>query len=905
VAEPRESGERVVTLDEVYAFYREYLGRDPDFATEALPRVGNSYLGTMAQVRCSQEAANYRANHGAEPDGWCFNRNAVTGAVIPLAPVPPPSQKIPPPPAQIPGGDIPVVGGVITALWPPIQSILQKVNAISTAVGDDIGRNLKPILEEVVAAGGRITQTLAENLSQLLPAALNLAAEAAERAGDVAQAFAEQAATVGDLMDGVAEKFGVHRDDIWKFATDALGAGFGGGIAAWLFDVETQHSDNLNPILDTIQRAETIPDWVKSAVGLRAGVTSPLAMIVGVSLLTSVAGAFAQALLNPELLLTQQWRNSQAPNAILGVSEAAVAVAKEVRDYPSMEGLAARNGFNADQFRLLADLAFQWPAPQETIAARQRGYIDPSVEDRLLNRLGYNAEARDVLKAMAIQLAPITDEIRFLVRDVYSPAIVENFRLMDNYPEGFDAIAARLGMPPETARKYWAAHWEYPSMSQAFEMMWRTSFSESDLDTLMQANDVLPRFREYFKQIAFNPLTRVDVRRIHDLRNKDHAWLLQQYRNIGYAPDNAEELAVFTELLNDDERKEKHKVLTGPLVSRIISATVSGTLNDEQAGAFFQRLKYDDEQIEIFLTEARLIRSETRAVRLWELLGDLYVKGRRTRLEVTTQLRERGATDGEIEERLREWDLEKELRAPTEREETERDLTRADIESGYRARKLTRDIARDMLLKLRYDPQETEFILIMADYKEAQAEEKDKVEVVHKKFVKGTMDRVLAGQTLDASGLRATQRDALLARWELEISAKTADLSVGQVGETYKLGHWDDEFTRSYLARIGYDEVEVSALLRSWGSKIEEAKRRTEQARLRDEETKKREAERIVAAAKRKEKDLAKTDLLAAGTAGTVDWTDVKIALVGIGYSPAEADILIRTKQQQGVKRNA
>jgi hypothetical protein len=899
-----EPGARVVTLDDVYAMYREFLGRDPDYATEALPRVGNDYLATLAQIRCSQEAANYRANHGAEPDSWCFNRDPVTGRIIPGVPPPPPQPPVTPPPPKPPGSDLPIIGGIIDALWPPIQEILAKINAIAVNLGNNIGETLRPILEEIVATGGRITQTLADNITQLIPAALNLAAEAANRASDVAAGFIENAATVGDVARGFIDEISKDKPGIVDFIFEAATKGFGPAVAAAIEKLELDHMGNTEPLLDLLHRQGVLPPTVADALSLVPGRTTPLHLIVGAALLFAAGPAFLMAILGPELAITTQANNERAPNLMISANDAAQVVARSLRDYGPMEHIAKRNGYNADQFRVLADLAFQWPAPEVIAAAQLRGVLDPGGADVMLNRRGLNAESRAVIRAMALQLPGVQDTIRMAVREVFDPQARQALTLDADYPPVLTDHARRIGLSEDWARNFWAAHWELPGPNQVFEMLHRRLITLGEVDAYLKAADYAPVWRQRLREIAYSVFTRVDIRRIHDLRGKDHGWLVDQHKRLGYNDADAEELSAFVELLNDDERALRRKELTGPLVGRIITNVVNGTLNDTQATEFFSKLGYRPDAIDTFLTEASLIRNEQRTEKIGELLGDLFVKGRRTRVEAATQLRERGFTDAEIETRLRQWDLEKELRAPTEKEEQQRDLTRSDIEAMYRARQLPRSDAERMLIQLRYDATETKAILDLDDFKEKQSEDRDRIEVVHRKFVKGTLDKPHAEQELGKIGLRATQIEASLARWELEISSKTAELSVGQIGEVYKLRHWDDEKTRAYLARIGYDEDEISALLRTWGSKIEERRKREEDAARRAEEARKREAQRIIDAAKRKEKDLGKTDLLNAGAAGTLTWAEVRLALVAIGYSLAEADILIRTKQQQGV-RNA
>jgi len=904
VVYPTDPSERVATLDDIYVLFDSYLGRQPNYSTEALPRVGHTYLSQMAQIRCSQEAANWRANHGAEPDTWCFTRDPVTGAPIPGVP-PPPIVSVPVVVAPPPATGIPGLDALIAKIWGPIQDILARVNAVKTSLGDNIGTTLKPLLDSVGEVSGRITQTLADNITALIPRALELAAEAADNAANVAKGFIENAASVGDVAGGFIDAVKGEKGGLEEWISGVGSWIFENGINAALHALEGEGSQTMTMFADRLLSVPGLPDIYKPMLTQAKTQSAPFPLIpVLFALGAGLIGMVSAVAISATRDVTQDV-NQAYPNALLPDGAYATAVARELRGYPYLSDLARKNGLTDDQFRLLADLQFQFPPAQMVTGAALRGAIDSSTEDELLNRLGFDARSRFVVKEMALQLPQVQDTIRMAVREVFSREQRDKLTLDAEYPALLTEKAHAIGLSEESARDFWAAHWELPSPNQVFEMLHRGYVTLPEVADYLKAADYAPVWRDRLRDIAYNVFTRVDIRRIHDLRGKDRAWLLLQHKRLGYNDADAAELSDFVELLNDDERSARRKELTGPLVSRIITNVVNGTLNDEQASEFFDKLGYRQDAVDSFLVEARLIRNEQRTEKVGNLIGALYVKDLRTRIEATDQLRERGFQQGEIDERFRAWDLEKELRAPTEREEKERDLTRSDIEAMYRARQLTKDIAQQMLLSLRYSQTEVAAILDLADFREKVTEDKDRVEVVHRKFVKGAITKTSAEQALGQIGLRATQIEASIARWELEVSAKTADLSVGQVGEVYQLGQWDDAKTRTYLARIGYDEDEIGALLRLWGSKAEAQKRRDEIAAAKAEEAKRKEAERVLAAARRADKALAVGQLLAAGAAGVLDWPTVRAEIVAKGYSVTEADTLIRTKQAQGVKRNA
>lgn len=893
-------GDRLTTREDVVIWYNRYLKRAPENEGAIVGRIGLPRSLVELEIYNSREARMVReaeAQRRAEEERR-------RGEAQPPPYTPPVVPKAQPKPVEIPLiGD--AANAIVNRILEGLAPVLERVNEIKDALGTRLGEAIGPIVREVAATASRISEGLAESLANALPAMLQFAAEAATRAAEVGEAFAAQAASLGDVGDAVGDAVAARAGGIADFIRDNVAGTFGEMVKNAITTLELDHVGNTDALIDELHKSGILPPTLQDALALVPGRTTPLHLVVGTALLVAGALAFVGPMLQPQVTQATQAAFEKNPSNIVGPGEAASAAARALQTFGDMEQLARRSGFDRDQFSLLHSLAQTYAPADAVVVAGLRGILNDEQVERLLTRHGLDGENRELIKALGLQLPGVQDTIRMAVREVFAPEQRRALTLDADYPPDLTEHARRIGLGEEWARNFWAAHWELPSVNQVFAMLHRGLVTRDEVAAHLKAADYAPVWRDRLIALSHDVFTRVDIRRIHDLRKKDHAWLVEQHKRLGYNDADSEELSAFVELLNDDERGERRKVLTGPLVSRVITGVVNGTMDDEQASAMFASLGYDDDAIGSFLEEAALIRGDTRASRIGELLGDLYIKGRRTRVEVAEQLRERGFTEGEIEQRLASYDLEKELRAPTERELAERDLTRTDVEAGYRARKLTAEQATRLLLGLRYDEVEVAFILEMADYKEAQTVQRDQIEVVRRKFVKGSIDKTAATQQLDAVVDRSTERDALLAKWEAERDSKTADLSVAQVGEAYKLGHRDDKWATDYLHRLGFDDDETSVLLLSWGSKIEAARLREVERERKEAEAKAREAERVLAAARRADKSLALGQLLAAGAAEVLTWDVVRSEIIAKGYDAREADTLIRTKQAQGVKKNA
>ena len=176
----------------------------------------------------------------------------------------------------------------------------------------------------------------------------------------------------------------------------------------------------------------------------------------------------------------------------------------------------------------------------------------------------YNAQAQ-------AQIPPVTDIIRFQLREVYlaerRPALVG-----DEERPVFDALMEQWGFDKFHADSYWGAHWQLLSIGQLNESLFRGVIDLDEWRRQVRFNDVVPEGIPWLEEIIFNTYTRVDTRRMDCLGILSEQELLQSYRDGGYfaptAPDangnqravsvqtpdfsihKAQGLVVFTKLFN-------------------------------------------------------------------------------------------------------------------------------------------------------------------------------------------------------------------------------------------------------------------------------------------------------------------------------------------------------------------
>jgi hypothetical protein len=193
--------------------------------------------------------------------------------------------------------------------------------------------------------------------------------------------------------------------------------------------------------------------------------------------------------------------------------------------------------------------AAHWQLPSYEQGAEMlfRNEITPAQFTRLLKALDYAPTWRTPLENIARRIPPISDMIRFAVREVYNPALRKSLGLDDGYPAAFTPEAALHGMDAERAKQYWAAHWKLPSAVQGYHMLWRDEITPAQLDELLQALDYAPKWRPRLANIAHLVPSRVDLRRMLKAGVLDRAQVKKGYQRLGYTLADAETLTVFAE----------------------------------------------------------------------------------------------------------------------------------------------------------------------------------------------------------------------------------------------------------------------------------------------------------------------------------------------------------------------
>lgn len=196
--------------------------------------------------------------------------------------------------------------------------------------------------------------------------------------------------------------------------------------------------------------------------------------------------------------------------------------------------------------RKYLDAVLTKPASTDLIAYHLRQENELRDLNNDLRRIGIHPDYFDIYKTLAMRIPPVADIITMAVREAFSPETARRFGQYEDFPKDFGRYAAQQGLSEDWAKRYWAAHWGLPSVTQGFNMLHRGIIELDDLTLLLKAQDVMPFWREKLVRMAYKPITRVDVRRMYREGVLDETDVFEAYLAIGYSDVNAQRMTEFT-----------------------------------------------------------------------------------------------------------------------------------------------------------------------------------------------------------------------------------------------------------------------------------------------------------------------------------------------------------------------
>jgi hypothetical protein len=229
-----------------------------------------------------------------------------------------------------------------------------------------------------------------------------------------------------------------------------------------------------------------------------------------------------------------------------------------------------------------------------------------------VRRYGLSEERANLLLKAYVFYPAVQDWLRFSVREVFREDVVSEWGYDDQFPEAILEHTRKAGLRDEIVKWFWRAHWELPSPNMGYEMLHRGQITQEQLKGLLKIADYAPGWIEKMIAISYQPITRIDLRRMYLSKTIGRERFRRGMMDLGYSPDDA---ALFTQWV-DEELGASQKDLS---LSQVRQEHDLGLIADAEYLQELTRHGYDEQEAGriIALDTAKAKRSlQTEAIKI-------------------------------------------------------------------------------------------------------------------------------------------------------------------------------------------------------------------------------------------------------------------------------------------------
>jgi len=357
-----------------------------------------------------------------------------------------------------------------------------------------------------------------------------------------------------------------------------------------------------------------------------------------------------------------EWRRQYRPT-LPDVNALILSLYRDPARYDEVRDMLRQHGYSDPNIDTLFKASKTIPSPDEFKALFLRGEIDEATLNAGYKKYGFNDEEIAQLKVLFYPIPAYPDLIRMAVREAFYPDYIEEYGLLQELPGEFVNYAQKQGLSEEWAKRFWASHWELPSIMQGFEMLHRNVIEPGDLDKLFMAVDIMPWWRDKLQAISYNPLTRVDVRRVFKMGIIDRDQVKRTYLDLGYNEEKAEWLTKFTEMQNTEADRDLTK-------AEILSSYSKAIIGQSECNNMLLDLGYSQDEVNILISMKEYTTVKDIKDREEKRIRKFYLAGAYTANQAITELGKLDLVGAEQDSLIKLWDSEKlaKLKSPTKKE---------------------------------------------------------------------------------------------------------------------------------------------------------------------------------------------------------------------------------------------
>lgn len=330
-------------------------------------------------------------------------------------------------------------------------------------------------------------------------------------------------------------------------------------------------------------------------------------------------------------------------------------------------GYVEKHGFSRKFADLFLDADDKYADVGSMMQAVWRGMITDTRFEFLLSRLDYTPEAINIFKSLLDVIPSPQDLTRIADKRIWGLNLPEKYGQYSELPQQYRDYMAKWGYNEQFTEWIWAAHWMLPSPNQVFEMFQRHVITNEDMQSYLALTDWLPFFRDKLLQISYNPLTRVDIRRMYGLGVLSESDLPARYEAVGFSPQDAQLMTQFTVKYSGEGDESKLDKLRVKIVNQVESLFVRGKISRDEALTRLVTLGEDRQFAELTLNylvyeqsvDSSKPKLETYKTRAIGVVRTQFTKGFITADQAKADFMAAGLSDFEASEEIKYIDIER------------------------------------------------------------------------------------------------------------------------------------------------------------------------------------------------------------------------------------------------------
>jgi hypothetical protein len=510
----------------------------------------------------------------------------------------------------------------------------------------DIKATVQGVITSIVTFAQSVFTTFQTVVSQALEA---LVSGPAAVFNALSQRFNDLGTALRDTIATVVAKLSHLDETLLKAITDAVELILGKFL-------DWTNAPEMLSMMDALTAVTTAQATQADYQGLIAGIFrrfSPQSSLArGVVFILLTAAAALPALLQVGSVYAQPITQALAreiPYQLLAAPDVVNAWKRDLIGRNAAVDILKRQGFSETDADTMFAVAETIPAELDALAFWHRELISDNDLATVFKDRGFTQTWASVYREASFLIPPPQDLIVMAVREVFSPETAARFGQFEDFPEAFAEWGAKQGLSKDWCLRYWAAHWGLPSATQGFEMFQRSIIEREDLVLLLKSLDVMPFWRDRLIQLAYNPFTRVDIRRMHQLGVLNDSQVLRAHLDLGYDPEKAQLLTEFVLRLNQNAPGENDEELGRLSRATILGFYEDGILRRDRAGELLVTLGITPEAAGLYLgaVDADQQRQERKAET--DLVVSQAEAGVITFAQATDRLNRLGLETGELQ----------------------------------------------------------------------------------------------------------------------------------------------------------------------------------------------------------------------------------------------------------------